>query len=221
MVKAQLLKLHPVVREMRPFDVIVSQSIGAIGESSFEFLYAIREVDNKAADYAGRLLATGLAVCVPVRAPGERLPISAGFRELVHQTKEALRRASYPTDSRGEAYVGNEGIRVSGAPIGAIDDGDSSAQDRQLMKDMLAVQLSGFKSPASSSAVSVEGNMLTMPGKVGRLPPVFCTVFYPLAFTKPALLFFFLSLSRRGSAAAAVGRRLESPHQQHQLHSLL
>lgn len=180
MVKAQLLKLQPIAREMRGFDVVVSQSIGAVSESSFEFVYAIREADNRATDYAGKLLATALAVCVPVAAPGVRLPISDRFRELVTQTREALLRDNKTGGDNMELF-GDAGIRVRGAPIGALPEGGTTAAnaansasndeaayaaDRQLMKDMLTVQLPEADLPTTTTTVDIPTHMMSMPGEI-------------------------------------------------------
>lgn len=163
-IKAQLLKAQPVEREMRAFDVVVSQSMGKLSESSFEFLYSIREADNRAADHAGRLLATALAVCVPVRKPGERMPLSEGFKELVAQSRAAERRRDSETDMAGEAYVPDEQY-----PVGNGDSDDTRVNvqgaDRLALQQMLTMQLSSFHSPeiANNSALEVHGHIMSMP----------------------------------------------------------
>ena len=153
---------------MRAFDVIVSQSMGRVGDSSFEFLYSIREVDNRTVDGAGRLLATALAVCVPVKGPGERMPISDSFRALVKQSHNLARRVSVPDgDTAGEAYVVDEGS--NGGDVvesqGGDDDAEGPPADRLMLKQMLSLQASNFDTPEvfDNAKLEVHGHIMTLP----------------------------------------------------------
>jgi acyl-CoA thioesterase FadM len=151
---------------MRAFDVVVSQSMGRVGESSFEFLYSIREVDNRTSDGAGKLLATALAVCVPVKQPGERMPISDSFRALVAQSQEAAsRRVSAPDgDVAGEAYVEGDGTTNGGEVTGRSPTAGQPA-DRLMLQQMLTLQSSSFDAPDvfDNSKLEVHGHIMTLP----------------------------------------------------------
>lgn len=154
---------------MRAFDVVVSQSMGRVGESSFEFLYSIREVDNRTSDSAGKLLATALAVCVPVKQPGERMPISDSFRALAAQ-EAASRRVSAPDgDVAGEAYVEGDSTTNGGEVTGMDTEGGSPTAgqpaDRLMLQQMLTLQSSSFDAPDvfDNSKLEVHDHIMTLP----------------------------------------------------------
>ncbi|EDQ87320.1 uncharacterized protein MONBRDRAFT_10077 [Monosiga brevicollis MX1] len=85
-IKAQSLRFHHRLRHLfEPLEVRVSQSIGNLGNSSFEYLYSIYcEQPGKRV-----LLATAVVVCVAVRAPGEKLPLPPNFRRIASAAQEA------------------------------------------------------------------------------------------------------------------------------------